>query len=30
MYWEQDAPEAIISTQLSVKNSYMARLVAQS
>ena len=27
---KQDAPEAIISAQLSVKNSYVAHLVAQS
>ena len=27
---EQDAPEAIISAQLSVKNSHVAHLVAQS
>ena len=27
---EQDAPEAIISAQLLVKNSFLAHLVAQS
>ena len=30
MYCQQDAPEAIISAQLLVKNSLLAHLVVQS